>query len=190
MVPNDSASISGLTDEDAKEVTIVATGTITKIGTIENSYRISWGKAKAANYSITEKLGTLEVTNNTSQVIIMAGSADKVYDGCALTEKNVEVQGLPPAFTSDVEISGSQTDAGNSDNTISSYRILDADGEDVTEAFTNITAVKGTLIVRPAPASVTTGSASKEYDGTPLTGAVNASAAAASSSIAPGCSFL
>ena len=61
------------------------------------------------------------------------------------------------------------TNADVTENLVSSCAILNADGEDVTAYFTNITTVKGTLTVNPAPVTVTTGSASKPYDGTALT---------------------
>ena len=166
-----SAAITGLTKADAKEVSIVATGTITDLGTIVNGYRINWGNAKKENYSLKEKLGTLEVKKNTSKITITSGSDEKVYDGTALRCDKAEVEGLLSGFTCRAEMSGSQTDAGSSDNTVSSYKILNSAGKDVTAAFANIDTASGTLKVTPAAVKVTTESAVKEYDGTELSGA-------------------
>ena len=94
-------------------------------------------------------------------------SAEKTYDGTALTG-DVEVSGLPTGFTGNATAGGSQTDAGSSDNMVTSWQILDASGADVSSRFTNVSTVAGTLTVNPAPVTVFTGSDSKTYDGTPL----------------------
>ena len=78
--------------------------------------------------------------------------------------------GLPDGFTAEATASGSQTDAGNSKNVVNDgYVIKNAAGEDKTANFTKVTKVDGTLTVKKAPVTITTGSASKEYDGTALT---------------------
>ena len=163
------ASITGLVNGETAAVT--ATGNITEVGTTENTYSIEWGTAKASNYTLDEKTGTLEVTQNSSEIIFTAASANRAYNGTALTGDSVTAAGIPAGFTYEASAAGSQTDAGNSESTVSAYKILNADGKDVTGAFTNIRTEKGTLTVTPAPAAVTTGSAVKEYDGTPLTSA-------------------
>ena len=108
------------------------------------------------------------MTQNSSEIIFTAASANRAYNGTALTGDSVTAAGIPAGFTYEASAAGSQTDAGNSESTVSAYKILNADGKDVTGAFTNIRTEKGTLTVTPAPAAVTTGSAAKEYDGTPL----------------------
>ena len=52
---------------------------------------------------------------------------------------------------------------------MTSFTIWNAEGEDVTDHFTNIRLEDGKLTVLPAPLTVITGSAEKEYDGLPLT---------------------
>ena len=170
----DEYSFSGLVNGETAAIQV--TGTQTEVGSSSNTYSITWGTAKKSNYEITENLGTLTVTANTSAVTITAPSSQKVYDGTALTpdSQKVTYTGLPAGFTVTAEVSGSQTDAGASDSSISSYQIL-KDGVDVTGNFTSVTTVPGTLTVNPAPLTVTTGSAEKEYDGTPLTKADGAS---------------
>ena len=83
-------------------------------------------------------------------VTFEAGSKSKTYDGTALTDNTVTVTGLPDDFTYEVAIEGEQTDAGKSTNKLASYYIY-KDGEDVTEQFTNVTTVNGTLTVNPLP---------------------------------------
>ncbi len=105
-------------------------------------------------------------------VTLSAPSADKVYDGEPLTAaSDVLVEGLPEDFSADVTVEGSQTDAGTSENAIIQYVIRNEAGEDVTDHFSVIHTVNGTLTVEPAPITIWTGSAAKVYDGTPLTNA-------------------
>ena len=170
------ASITGLTDADKAAVTVTTTGTITDVGTTENTYTIDWGAAKSSNYTLSESLGTLEVTANNTEITFKAASSSKAYDGTALTDETVSVDGeLPADLLTVFEVTGSQTDVGSSANIISSYKILNAAEEDVTEYFTNIKTEKGTLTVSSATVTVTTESKSKAYDGTPLQGTVSIS---------------
>ncbi|MBR2829758.1 MAG: hypothetical protein IKE68_04330 [Solobacterium sp.] len=105
-------------------------------------------------------------------VTLSAPSADKVYDGEPLTAApDMLVEGLPGDFSADVTVEGSQTDAGTSENAIIQYVIRNEAGEDVTDHFSVIHTVNGTLTVEPAPITIWTGSAAKVYDGTPLTNA-------------------
>ncbi len=164
---NAEASITGLVNGET--ATVTATGSITDIGTAVNTYDVAWGTAKADNYTITEELGTLEVTANAGQITFTAASAEKVYDGTALTASGVTAAGLPEGLTWEAAAAGSITDAGDSGNVITSYAIFDAGGTDVTASFADIVTVNGRLTVTPAEVTVTTGSASKPYDGTPLT---------------------
>ena len=163
------ASLTGLVGTDTGKAAVTATGTITGAGTAVNTYVIDWGTVNPANYTLTENLGTLKVTANEAAVMLTAASASKTYDGTALTDDTVTAEGLPAGFTVSAVVSGSQTDAGSSANTIVSYTILDSFGSDVTLSFTDVVPVDGTLTVTPATLTVTTGSAAKKYDGTALT---------------------
>lgn len=106
----------------------------------------------------------------TEQITVTAGNASKEYDGKALTEDSYQyTEGiLLEGDSLTATVSGSQTDAGFSDNVITNVTIRDAKGNDVTEKY-NLSTQKGTLEVTPAPLSVETGSAAKVYDGEPLT---------------------
>lgn len=169
------ASVSGIVDADKDAVKVTATGSITEIGTTENTYTIDWGTAKSSNYTLSETLGTLEVTQNDTEITLTAPSDSKTYDGSPLQAGEVTVTGLPDGFSCSAAASGSQTDAGSSETAVGSYKILNADGKDVTAGFSNIKTVKGTLTVDPAVITITTESASKQYDGKPLKGTVSVS---------------
>ncbi|MBR2668752.1 MAG: hypothetical protein IKE36_03035, partial [Solobacterium sp.] len=170
---SEEAILTGLVNNETASIT--ATGTITEPGTVVNSYTIDWGSAKSSNYSITEHLGTLTVSEAATvyddPVTLTAESVEKVYDGTALTASSVKATGLPEGFTVQASCEGSQTDVGSSTASVSSYTILDPSGKDVTSQFVNVTVKSGTLTVTPAALTVTTGSAEKKYDGTPLTSA-------------------
>ena len=146
---NSEASISGLVNGET--ATVTATGSITKEGSAENSYSISWGSADPGNYSVSENLGVLRVTAAKGTVTLTSASAEKTYDGTALTDNSVTAEGLPDGFTVSARVSGSQTDAGSSDNTITSYTIYDADGNDATGQFPRVITQNGTLTVKPLP---------------------------------------
>ena len=162
-------SVSGIVDADKEEVKVTPTGSITDVGTAENTYTIDWGKAKSSNYTVSESIGTLEVTENSTEITLTAVSFEKTYDGTPLTADGVTAVSLPEGFSFTASASGSLTDAGTGDNKVDSYKILDSDGNDVTAYFSNIKTADGTLTVNPAAVTVSTGSASKEYDGTSLT---------------------
>ena len=101
-------------------------------------------------------------------VVIEAQSASKLYDGTPLISSGALVSGLDTAFTAQVNVSGSQTHAGSSENEIVSYAIYNDSGENVTGHFSNCITKNGKLTVVPAQLTVWTGSAEKVYDGTPL----------------------
>ena len=164
----DKAVVKGFVNDETAEVT--ATGSQTEAGTSDNTYSIKWDTAKQSNYEINETLGTLAVTENTSEVILTAASAEKEYDGKELSDHTVTAEGLPDGFTVAATAAGSQKDVGESENTVEDgYAILNKDGEDKTANFSNITKKDGTLKVTPKAVTVHTGSAEKAYDGTALT---------------------
>ena len=154
---NSEASISGLVAGET--ATVTTTGTITEVGTTVNTYTIDWGTAAPGNYTVSEDLGTLQVTAAAptpvpepyGPVTLTSASASKTYDGTALIDSSVTAEGLPSGFTVSATVSGSQTDAGSSANTIDSYTIYDAVGNDVTDQFPEVTLQSGTLTVDPFP---------------------------------------
>ena len=166
---NKEAKVTGFVA--GEEDTITATGSQTDVGESKNNYMIDWSKAKESNYEVKEEeLGTLKVTENDTPITLKAASDSKTYDGKALTNSTVTSDDLPDGFTIDAQTTGSQTDVGSADNEIADgYAIKDSEGKDVTAFFTSITTEKGELTVNPAALTITTGSASKVYDGTPLT---------------------
>lgn len=103
------------------------------------------------------------------EVTLTAGSADKVYDGKPLTCSDYTVDGLPAGYSAEAVTSGEQTDAGESENVITSYVIKDAQDTDVTDRFTNVKTVPGTLTVTknvtPITVTITGNEEEKVYNG-------------------------
>ncbi len=113
---------------------------------------------------VVENDGYQEVTKRT--VIMVSGSGEKVYDGTALTNRTVTVRGdgFVTGEGATYNVTGEQTDVGESDNDFT-YKLKSGTNLD---NYT-ITKNEGTLRVTPATLTITTGSAEKIYDGTPLT---------------------
>ena len=155
------AGIEGLVNNET--ATVTATGSQTERGSSANTYSIVWGETKSGNYTVTEKLGTLEVTiNKTAKIVLTAASDSKDYDGKALTNANVTAEGLPEGFTVEATASGSQTKVGSSANVVNEgYVIKNAAGEDKTANFTNVETADGELTVDPAKVTVTADDKSK-----------------------------
>ena len=123
-------------------------------------------KASMANYSDATAEYTLKVTPR--PVTLTSETASKPYDGTPLTRPNVTVtgDGFVLGEVTDIKATGSVTNVseGYVTNTIV-YTTTDKFVEDNY----NITKDEGTLTINPRSVIITSGSASKTYDGTPLT---------------------
>ena len=168
---NSTVTVGGSGFVAGEGATYNVTGSQTDKGSSKNwfTYTLTEG-TKADNYTITQEYGELVVTKNTSVINISAQSANKTYDGQALTEtrydftQNVIAKGDELVVT----IEGSQTDAGHSENAIKSYKVMRGD-VDVTDFYTFGEIENGTLTVTERKVTLTSESADKPYDGTPLT---------------------
>jgi len=168
---NPTVTVGGSGFVAGEGATYNVTGSQTDKGSSKNwfTYTLTEG-TKADNYTITQEYGELVVTKNTSVINITAKSANKTYDGQALTEtrydftQNILAEG--DVLTAVVE--GSQTDAGSSANVVKSYRVMRGD-VDVTDFYTFGEIENGTLTVTERKVTLTSESADKPYDGTPLT---------------------
>ena len=168
---NSTVTVGGSGFVAGEGATYNVTGSQTDKGSSKNwfTYTLTEG-TKADNYTITQEYGELVVTKNTSVINITAESANKPYDGQALTEtrydftQNVIAEGDKLVVT----IEGSQTDAGSSENAIKSYKVMRGD-VDVTDFYTFGEIENGTLTVTERKVTLTSESADKPYDGTPLT---------------------
>ena len=126
------------------------------------------------NYEITMVYGELTIVPR--PVTLKPVDAKKVYDGTPLTATAVDASPMReyPLVTghtvTEFKTVGSITEVGSITDYIveGSVKISDAEGTDVTRNY-DISLGVGALTVVPREILVETGSASKEYDGTPLT---------------------
>lgn len=127
------------------------------------SYTIAAVDSGLDNYDVNNVSGQFTITKKA--LSITTSSADKEYDGTALTSPDSEISGLTESdgLVVTVTVTGSQTNAGESEN---AYSI---DWGTVNSANYELTETLGTLTVNKRQLTVTTGSGSKDYDGTPIT---------------------
>ena len=170
--------ISGFVNGET--ATFSATGSQTLVGTSANTYSLVWdGTAKESNYTVVEgDLGTLAVF---AQSIDPSGPTPGAYQGVTVDSPSdvvysaSEQKWMPVVAGKDGSVLVEGTDY--------SVGYFDAEGNEKTD-FTNVTGpitvvitgignYAGTVTreyqITPAPLSLTTGSASKYYDGAPLT---------------------
>ena len=105
----------------------------------------------SANYNTVEKKVTLSIAPR--ELVLTAGSDEKDYDGEALTNEDYSIGGDGLANGDRivaVQVSGSLTEAGQTDNRISSVKIVDKDGNDVTGNY-QVVYLSGKLTVNKAP---------------------------------------
>jgi len=174
---------------DGDELFAEAAGSVTNVwetrdgnNEIADGYKVMRGdKDVTDEYVITPVAGTLTVTPAPLTITAkdqeyvyngkQQGEGDPAYDNPDVIATKVEADGLQgnDAITS-IELNGSHTDAGVYEGldgiAPSAARI--GEGAALTGNYA-ITYVNGKLAIEPAPLTVATGSASKVYDGTPLT---------------------
>lgn len=150
------------------EATAVATGSITRKGSVSNTIKIKGtpGKYQEDNYDISKTEGTLTVTENENAIVISAGNASKTYDGTPL-KAAAEVT-APEGYTVEAVTDGAITNVGTAVNKVVSWTIINEDGEDVTDQFKPVTN-EGKLVVTKRNVTLESGSAYKRYDRKPLT---------------------
>ena len=156
---------------------VSVTGSQTLVGTSDNTFTYTLKDGtKAENYDITTAFGKLEVKNRTEKykVTVEAKNGSKMYDGTPLTVKGFRkliyvvegniytVEGLTAektvtnvSDTGEVEVKGTAI-------------VTDTDGNDVTAQFT-VETKNGNATIRPRKVTLTSDSASREYNGKPLT---------------------
>ena len=168
---------------EGEGATYAFTGSQTDVGSSANAFSVTAKEGTSLdNYEIAKTEGTLKVTKNTKTIVITADSGEKTYDGTALLPtQGADGTGTDAGYTYTqnvlaegdelvVEVSGTQTNAGSSASTITSYKVMRGETE-VTSYYTFGESVNGTLTVNKKALTLTSGNAEKEYDGVALTNA-------------------
>lgn len=160
-------------DGEVSEVKTI--GTITKVGSVDNTIvYTTTDKFDANNYDITLTPGKLEITPVTDEVVvtITENSGSAKYDGTEKAVTGYEVTSIsdPLYKESDFTFSGDATIKGTDAGTYN-MNLAPEDFKNINGNFKNVRFVinDGTLVISPRTLAITSGSDSKEYDGTPLT---------------------
>ena len=143
---------------------VTITGSQTNVGISENipgdaviTIATETTADKNPSYDISYANGTLEVITNDTLIRVIPGSGSKLYDGTPFTmtaHDDFTVIGVPDGLTWTATADGIVTnvipgEGEKAENAVTSFRIFDADGIDVTCYFTNInTTATGTLTIR------------------------------------------
>lgn len=160
---------------DGEVSEVKTTGTITEVGSVDNTIvYTTTDKFDANNYDITLTPGKLEITLVTAEVVvtITENSGSAKYDGTEKTVTGYKVTSIsdPLYKESDFTFSGNATIKGTDAGTYN----MNLAPENFTNINGNFKHVRfviydGTLVISPRTLTITSGSDSKEYDGTPLT---------------------
>ena len=160
---------------DGEVTDVKATGSVTFVheGEVTNAITYTEGaNFKETNYTISKEEGKLSITKREGEgktITVTANSDKKVYDGAPLTNNGFTHAGaLVEGDVLTAVVEGSQTDVGSSDNVVTSYKVMRGE-TDVTTSYTFGESIIGKLTVTPVAIELTAASASKAYDGTPLT---------------------
>lgn len=163
---------------------ISASTSITEIGSAGNEFTVNavvdaTNADKTGNYDLTFQWGALTI--DPIPITVTSGSDKKVYDGTPLTEPRWSYEVTEGALLSGhtvlAETNGTITDPGYQEsasinNTFAFYRVVDENNVDVSQYY-DFTVVCGTLTIDPIEITITSGSATKVYDGTPLTNQIS-----------------
>ena len=151
------------------------TGSQTNAGSSDNTFTYTLNPGtKADNYVIETAEGTLTVTPMTAEVVvnIQGSKLSKVYNGAEQSVTGYKVESISnPLYTAaDFAFSGTAsvtgTDAGSYPMGLKAEQF-----QNTSKNFTNVKFVvnDGELTINPMPLTITAGSDSKAYNGTPLT---------------------
>ena len=179
---NSDVKISGDGFAENEGAVYNVTGSRSTVGTSENTFSYSLNdNTKASNYDIKTVNGTLTITGRSAKytVTLTAGSETFTYDGTEKSVSGYTIDGKPGnTFTAEngltYTISGmsaraSGTNAGTYDVNVTGTPVIkDSAGNDVSSEF-NVIPVNGTLKITKRNITMTSGTSSREYDGTALT---------------------
>lgn len=149
---------------------VYAAPEITDVGVIPNNGTVKVldkdGRDVTSQYSLTVEEGTLEVTAR--PITITTDSSSKIYDGLPLSDDGwyLSMGELSPEHQLTVHCTAQITEVGEIANK-ATVAVYDALGINMTDQY-EITVDTGTLNVMAQTLYITTGSAEKLYDGTPI----------------------
>ena len=130
----------GFIEEEAWDVEAIGSVTNVSEGEVTNTITFKTSdKFNADNYTITKTEGKLKVTPRS--VTLTSGSAERVYNGEALTNDTVTAVGFVKGQGAEYNVTGTQTNVGSSDNEFT-YELnsnTNADNYKITTKFGKLT---------------------------------------------------
>ena len=151
------------------------TGSQTNAGSSDNTFTYTLNPGtKADNYVIETAEGTLTVTPMTAEVVvnIQGSKLSKVYNGAEQSVTGYKVESISNLLytAADFAFSGTASVTGTDAGTYM-MGLTPAQFENTNPNFENVTfsVTDGALTITPMPLTITAGSDSKAYNGTPLT---------------------
>ena len=151
------------------------TGSQTNAGSSDNTFTYTLNPGtKAKNYTVETKPGKLTVTPVTAEVTVtITGNKSTVtYNGAEQSVTGYKVESISnPLYTAeDFAFSGTASVTGTDAGTYA-MGLTAAQFENISQNFTNVefAVTDGELTINPMALTITAGSDSKAYDGTPLT---------------------
>ena len=147
---------------DGEGVDITYTGSQTIVGSSKNTFTYEFKDGTAeGNYDITTVYGDLEVTDS-NKLTVSATGYNGIYDGQTHNGKVTATEGATLSYSTDGE------NWTATEPTIKDVGEINVIVKASMANYSDATA-KYTLKVTPRTVTITSGSASKTYDGTPLT---------------------
>ena len=162
-----------ITDGELQEghtAEVTVSGTITDAGSATNEFTVKIideaGSDVSDRYAITCNPGTITVEKR--EIGIMAGSAEKVYDGTPLYNHEYTMFSgeLLAGHRIEASFMGQRTDAGLGENVVSAH-VIDEHENDVTHNY-EIVSHTGQLEVTQRPVRVQTENLSRQYNAKPF----------------------
>ena len=172
---NSTVTVSGDGFAEGEGAAYNVTGSQTKVGSSENTFTYTLNEnTKVSNYEITTELGKLTVTPVTDEVVVtIIGKTDSVtYNGAAQSVTGYKIKSISnPIYTEkDLAFTGEAVAKGTDANTYK-MGLSETQFKNISDNFTNVKfdVTDGSLEIAPMDLTITAGSDSKAYDGTPLT---------------------
>ena len=172
---NGAVTVSGDGFAEGEGAAYNVTGSQTNVGSSDNTFTYTLNPGtKAKNYTVETKPGKLTVTPVTAEVTVtITGNKSTVtYNGAEQSVTGYKVESISnPLYTEENLAFSGEAIAKGTDSDTYKMNLTAAQFENNSKNFTNVQIIvtDGELTINPMALTITAGSDSKAYDGTPLT---------------------
>ena len=172
---NGAVTVSGDGFAEGEGAAYNVTGSQTNAGSSDNTFTYTLNPGtKAKNYTVETEPGKLTVTPVTAEVTVtITGNKSTVtYNGAEQSVTGYKVESISnPLYTEENLAFSGEAVAKGTDSGTYKMNLTAAQFENISENFTNVRIIvtDGELTINPMALTITAGSDSKAYDGTPLT---------------------